>query len=98
MNLHHTPMVIYAHRMDISGASGRFSAACALYWYCVHYHGGQNSDLYRIQCALRYRPGMCENGPEDESVDAYIYADLQSGELDPEDVAAWIKARSNDHD
>lgn len=94
----HTPMAMYARTMDLDGPGGDFfSAACALHWYCVNYHGGQWSDLYRIQCQLEYQPGHSEHGPDPESTDALIYADLESGELDPADVLAWIEINQAAH-
>lgn len=74
-------------------AGDYFSAACGLYWYCVDYHGGQWSDLYRIQCQLNYHPGLTERGPEPGTVDSDIYAALEAGTLDAEEVLSWIQAQ-----
>lgn len=68
-----------------------FSVACALYWYCNDYHSGGGSTEYRIMSALGYKPGANENGPPEDSTDADIYEDLESGALDPEDLAEWLK-------
>jgi len=70
----------------------RFSAARALHWYCVDFHSGQWSDLYRIQCRLGYRPGALENGPESGTLDAEIYTLLESGDVDAAELADWIRA------
>ena len=43
-----------------------FDLARGLYWYCVEWHGGQWSELYRISCHLDYRPGAGEYSPVDE--------------------------------
>lgn len=85
-------MVRYASLFDLSGAHGAFSAACALYWYCNDYHGGQDSDLYALQSQLDYRPGMAENGPEPDTVDVDIYRALETKELEPRAVFDWIIA------
>ena len=69
-----------------------FSAACGLYWYCVDWHSGQDSDLYALQCELDYHPGMNESGPEEDSADAMVYADLESGNIDPRELFEWIQA------
>ena len=85
------PMCDFARQYDLSGLHGAFTAACGLHWYCVDYHGGQGDRLYALQCALRYQPGPMEHGPDPDSTDAVIYGMLETGQLDPEDVGAWIK-------
>ena len=71
----------------------RFSIACALYWYCAHYHGGQNSTEYRILSQLEYRPGALEREPNanDDPTARAMYDDLIAGHFQPDDVFAWIE-------
>ena len=52
-----------------------FDTADGLYWFCVHFHSGQSSVLYRVQCQLEFKPGACVNGPEGDEACA-VYADL----------------------
>lgn len=92
------PMATFAAEWDLSGAHGAMCAACALHWYCVDYHGGQGSDLYALQCTLRYAPGPLESGPAPDSVDVDIYGALASGELEPHDVHAWINSQLREED
>ena len=55
----------------------RWDIVEAHYWFAVHYHGGQWSDLYVRQCRiLRYfNPGM-SNGPSSENA-CLIYNELE---------------------
>jgi hypothetical protein len=50
----------------------------AVYWIAVHWHGGQWSELYALQCASPYSPGMGEDGPEEESAASDIYAEMNA--------------------
>lgn len=78
-----------------------FSAARGLYWYCADYHGGMSSALYSILSRLEYKPGVLEKSPASEALedppssgeptDSPVYDALVSGELDAEDVFAWIQ-------
>jgi hypothetical protein len=52
--------------------------AQGLYWACVHWHGGQWSDLYRISCALGYTPARSENGPEPDTDAQAVYDELNA--------------------
>jgi hypothetical protein len=71
-------------------AEDRFDAAQGLHWYAVHYHSGQWSSLYRVQCALDYTPGALE---KDASADTNEwYARLENSDVDAEDLLAAIKA------
>lgn len=54
-----------------------YSAAAALYWFCVNYHSGQDSVLYRIQCQLDYHPAMGE-----ENLDNVIVEEMTENEED----------------
>lgn len=77
--------------MTHTGLAGitRFDAAAGLYWYAADYHEGQGSTLYRILSTLGYWPGACERGPtEPEAED--VYRQLESGLLNPEDVAEYV--------
>jgi hypothetical protein len=49
----------------------------AVYWYCVHCHGGQGSQEYALQCAVGsvFTPG-CSDGPELETTSADMYKNL----------------------
>jgi hypothetical protein len=59
-----------------------------LYWYCVHYHQGQWTDLYMLSCRitedLKYRPGRGGDGPNSEGA-RYVYQHILGGEPDQED-------------
>jgi hypothetical protein len=89
---------IDASTLDLSDGA-YFEAAQALYWYCVDWHGGQWSTLYRISCELGYKPGMSERGPGPDTSAAEWYADLEAGRLDPEDLKAAIdRAYAAAHD
>lgn len=48
------------------------------FWFCVHYHGGQGSDLYARSCRIDryYSPGPCQNGPTSENA-CVIYNNLE---------------------
>ena len=54
----------------------RASAACAAYWALADCHGGQGSPAYAELCALNYKPGVCERGPDAGSVDRDVYEQL----------------------
>jgi hypothetical protein len=69
-----------------------FEAAQALHWYAVNWHQGQSSELYAIQCELRYTPGACERGPEADSTAEIVYSDLEAGTIEPRALLEWIKA------
>lgn len=71
--------------------SDRFSVACALFWFCALNYAGQNSARYRILSESDYSPGAMETGPEEDSIDELIYEDLESGALDAEELAEWLK-------
>jgi len=44
-----------------------FDAARGLYWFCCHWHGGQDTTLYSILSSrLDYHPGMGEDAPDPE--------------------------------
>lgn len=82
----------YLKSIDIGeNLSDLFSVACALYWHCADYHGGQNSELYRILSQLDYQPGMAECGPEADSTDETIYNDLASGMINPVELYEWFE-------
>lgn len=59
-----------------------FELADGLYWFCVDYHGGQWSDLYRISCQLGYKPGSSESSPtstdEERHGAFYVYSMLEA--------------------
>ena len=42
-----------------------YAGEIALYWYCVHNHTGQFSDLYSILCRSDYRPCILANDSEE---------------------------------
>ena len=70
-----------------------FEAARALHWYCVEHHGGQSSDLYALQCALRYTPGILERDAGDNSDDTlavWLREGLEEGDFTPEELYAEI--------
>lgn len=49
-----------------------FSLACALYWHCTEWHGGQWSMRYRVLSSLGYAPGASMHGIEDEEDDLAV--------------------------
>ena len=72
-------------------------AARGLYWYCTHYHGGQDSELYSIVSArLEYTPGMGEDPPsgDDESGEDILafefYSALERGDVDATELCEAI--------
>lgn len=68
---------------------GFMDAARGLHWYCVHYHGGQWSDLYSIQCQLRYSPDRGEDESlegDDDFVARDFYEALERGDIDPHEL------------
>lgn len=67
-----------------------FDAAQGLYWYCADWHGGQSSNLYSILSTLGYKPAMGECGPEEGSVAEDIYRELESGDLDADNVVDFV--------
>lgn len=50
---------------------------CALYWYANDWHGGIHSNLYSVLSMSDYRPGAIECGPEDDSIAAMLYVELE---------------------
>jgi hypothetical protein len=52
-----------------------FDTADGLYWFCVHYHAGQDSVLYRVQCQADFHPGPLATGPDGEEAEM-VYNDL----------------------
>ncbi len=59
---------MYFNRRDIVEAH---------YWFAVHYHGGQGSDLYTRQCRIgRYFDPGCSRGPSTENA-CIIYNNLE---------------------
>jgi hypothetical protein len=69
-----------------------FDMAQALYWYCNDYHTGQFSDTYRVLCEISetYKPGVMENGCNDDSVAMIYYMDLETGVSSPTDMLDFI--------
>lgn len=55
-----------------------FEIAAALHWFTQWHWNGQADPLYALHCALDYRPGACENGPEPGSADGELLAELES--------------------
>lgn len=49
---------------------------CAIYYYALMHHTGQNSNLYSVLSTSQYKPGMIERGPIGESL--YIYKHLEN--------------------
>lgn len=61
----------------------RDDAEIAIYWFAVHYHSGQWSALYEIQCNSYFRPGPFSTlDSEDGSqvIDYYDLLETQFGE------------------
>jgi hypothetical protein len=62
----------------------RFDIVEAHYWFAVHYHGGQFSDLYAKQCRISryFNPGHT-SGPTSENA-CIIYNQLEAKHGFPE--------------
>lgn len=82
--------------LDYMLADGGFiEAARALHWYCTDWHEGQSSDLYAIQCELRYSPSRLDNGEftgNDDDTARDCYAMLRDGEIDAQELMDAIQA------
>jgi hypothetical protein len=65
-----------------------FPVECAIYWFANDWHSGQSSNLYSALSTSEYKPGMAENGPELDSVDAMMYEALET------QFTAWGKDAS----
>jgi hypothetical protein len=61
---------------DADATAADFDVACAVYWAATHCYTGQGDPLYVLACALKYRPGACERGPEPGSAAAVAYGGL----------------------
>lgn len=55
--------------------ASQFDIEGACYWFAVHHHGGQWSNLYSAQCQSDFRPGPTVEGPETE-VEQMLYDHL----------------------
>lgn len=67
-------------------------AARGLHWYCADNHGGMGCDLYRIMCALDYKPAMSERGADDDDLSGEVYSALIGGQLDAQETLDAIHA------
>lgn len=56
----------------------RWDVVEAHYWFAVHYHGGQFSDLYAKQCRISryFSPAILADGPSSENA-CEIYNNLE---------------------
>jgi hypothetical protein len=56
----------------------RWAIVEAHYWFAVHYHGGQFSELYAKQCRISryFRPSVLSSGPSTEDA-CVIYNNLE---------------------
>ena len=56
----------------------RFDIVEAHYWFAVHYHGGQFSELYAKTCRISryFSPGIMANGPSSKNA-CRIYNNLE---------------------
>lgn len=56
----------------------RWDIVEAHYWFAVHYHGGQCSDLYARQCHISryFEPSILASGPSSENA-CMVYNDLE---------------------
>ena len=63
-------------RQDGTSDAG-FVTACAVFWICNDYYDGQSDPLYSALCATRYRPGVCDTGPDEETTEHLVYQELQ---------------------
>ncbi len=67
-----------------------FDAARGLHWYCIDYHSGMSSDLYAIQCELKYSPSPSENGASDDDYSGHVYDCLENGTMQPSKILEAI--------
>jgi hypothetical protein len=72
-----------------------FEASQALHWYCLDWHDTLNSELYRIQCILGYKPAPSEMGCSADEIAEEFYTALTFNEVSPatllEDIQKVIK-------
>jgi hypothetical protein len=68
-----------------------FDAARGLHWYCVDNHSGMSSELYAIQCELKYTPSPSENGASDDDYSGYVYECLENGIMQPDEILEAIQ-------
>jgi hypothetical protein len=56
----------------------RWDIVEAHYWFAVHYHGGQFSELYAKQCRISryFKPSILSDGPSSENA-CVIYNNLE---------------------
>ena len=54
-----------------------FDIEGAMYWFGVHWHGGQDSNLYSAVSTSPYNPGPCCTGPEPDSLEQFLYQELE---------------------
>lgn len=54
-----------------------FDVEGAIYWFANDYHSGQWSNLYSALSTSGFHPGPVCRGPESESVEALLYAELE---------------------
>jgi len=60
-----------------------FDIESAIYWFAADYHGGQDSNLYSALSTSEFHPGACCNGPEPESTEESLYAELEAEYVRP---------------
>ena len=60
------PIYSEASEFDIEGA---------IYWVATHWHGGQDSELYKVLCNSPFEPGSGCSGPEKDSIEL-VYSNL----------------------
>jgi len=74
-----------------------FAIAGGLYQYSVDFHGGQDSELYRIGCEIRMAPILFNPSVgydidlEENAADRAVYDLLVSGAIEPPDLLSILK-------
>jgi hypothetical protein len=63
------PFICEASEFDIEGA---------IYWFAYCWHNGQSSNLYSALSTSPFEPGPCCSGPEPESMESDLLAELES--------------------
>lgn len=74
-------MILYLGRQwkRLDPESWRDNAEIAMYWYAVHYHGGQWSNLYAASCESYYNPGPFSTLESEEGTPVMdMYSDLEN--------------------
>ena len=78
MNFDPTKKEMMNFLKDIYGGEDSWEdgAEVAIYWFANDYHDGQWSNLYSALSTSPFKPGRNSSGPEEDSLEEYMYDDL----------------------